>query len=340
MDTAKQSLSDAMREREAIEVSYRDNSIRKSSEPNLGPEEMMEKITSTTFNSKIIARLTRCKQAGRKVVKFKLDMDIQALYRSQPFIQVLLRLGHHVVTTSERKEGGGYVEIWKVFAVGHAPTLAELLKRRKMFVTKKGEPHLFLYGNSPRQLRLKGVVKCVPRLLGWLRTARIALTDPVADAHAEVAAAAVEASELDNEGKTAAERRADDQATRKRKVVEAVFADEDELVDGWRWFGIKKRRPEAKAYPMRIEAVHGDVFCFSVYARGTDNPMEIVQLLHRDEFDVVWQNADDDDPGFNDLWHGGDLERKYWHVLDTRFYENWTSDEDEEGEEGDSEDED
>lgn len=39
-------------------------------------------------------------------------------------------------------------------------------------------PRAYLYGRSFQHVRQRGVIKCVPRLLGWLRTARISIDDP------------------------------------------------------------------------------------------------------------------------------------------------------------------
>ncbi len=250
----------------------------------------------------------------------------------------LLRLGYHATVFTKDDPGNDRISL--SFA-GWAPKLHEAIHTREHAISggwDRGK--LVFYGNSPKQLRYKGLIKCVPRLLGWLRAARIALVDPHADALAEAAAAGVEASELDAAGTTVAERHAADQAGRKRKLVDAIHADEANVEEGCRWAGIKKRRPGARIRPMRIEAVHGDVFCFATHSGSTDAPNAIVELLHRDEFDVAWQTINVGAAAVGTPWNGRGLEPEYVWRRTADYYQHVHLDYDDEDDYEDDEDDD
>jgi hypothetical protein len=63
---------------------------------------------------------------------------------------------------------------------GHATKKKEVLRDEQRFVESDGTTRrfTFYYGRSFRQVRLRGLVKCIPRLLGWARIAKIRAMDP------------------------------------------------------------------------------------------------------------------------------------------------------------------
>lgn len=157
---------------------------------------------------------------------------------------------------------------------------------------------VMLNGTAPDQIRRRGLVKCVPRLFGWLRAARITLADPrrpgalerLADERAEAFApqttpphwAKKEGEEL--------------QRKRKRELVDALHADTNDVAKGARWSHIHERvnqisSLEGPSYKMmRVEALAGDHFVFQVAGDVRYQRAEYeVKVLHRDEFDVEHQ---------------------------------------------------
>jgi len=108
-----------------------------------------------------------------------------------------------------------------------------------MVCSKEGS---IVVGRSPRQVRLRAGIRCIPRLLGWLRAARIRIDDPtkhpeklvewVAEGDAILA--------LDGPLHTSDEAEAV-QAARKRAWRETAFALVCDVAGGARWARIRRR---------------------------------------------------------------------------------------------------
>ena len=90
----------------------------------------------------------------------------------------------------------------------------------------------------------------------------------------------------------------DEQETRKRKLVDALFADDDDVEKGCRWAGI--RGPglrSAMAVPtdyekegvvVRIDAVAGNHFVFQSPVLDDSQYGHATLVVERDELEVVW----------------------------------------------------
>ena len=163
-----------------------------------------------------------------------------------------------------------------------------------------------LRGTAPDQIRRRGLLKCVPRLLGWLRQARIALADPRrpgAVASLVKGLAATLAETHPPHWKSAAAEWAVEQASRKRKLAEALHASEDDRRKGVRWFNVQEHHGKSSASRageplvtnmMRIEALAGD-HCVFQRERQTQYLRELtyeVVVLHNDAFDIGTWDAE------------------------------------------------
>ena len=157
---------------------------------------------------------------------------------------------------------------------------------------------IMLHGTAPAQIRRRGLLKCVPRLLGWLRAARIALADPrrpgvlegLAAERAEALAETAPPHWANKEGEEL-------QRKRKRELVRALHSDARDVAKGARWSHIQEhseRENQVSIFGnplkkmMRVEALAGDHFVFQVesdvrYKRAAYE----VKVLHRDAFDVA-----------------------------------------------------
>ena len=291
VDSAIASLVDARRAQGASVARERSKGLRLADMPVLGLDELSGVMTNNAYLTHVVHSFAKAK-AGHDPYcwvgcsEAELDDDDWDGPRYDPreIVHPLLRLGIHVQVETERIDSDKLC-ILKLFVAGCAPSLRvvnDAIDRVAHGANDNGS--VFLYGNSPRQLRLKGVVKCVPKLLAWLRSARIALVDPAAEARADCTAVAAQAVDLDPMGRTEAEVRAREQDARKRKLVDAVYADDDDVANGCRWAGLVKRfgfgGGTGKAFPFRVCAVRGDIFCFQ--------NMSDTELAHRNEFEVAW----------------------------------------------------
>jgi len=157
---------------------------------------------------------------------------------------------------------------------------------------------IMLHGTAPAQIRRRGLLKCVPRLLGWLRAARIALADPrrpgalegLAEERAEALAETAPPHWANKEGEEL-------QRKRKRELVGALHADARDVAKGARWSHIQEHSERANQISifgkpwhkmMRVEALAGDHFVFQVegdvrYKRAAYE----VKVLHGDAFNVA-----------------------------------------------------
>lgn len=212
------------------------------------------------------------------------------------FITVFQRLGFQVIL---RLKVGGRTSTLALAKPGNAYKLSKRLDR--LFYTihtecpsfRKHTDVMYFYPRSFRQVRQAGVIKCIPRLLGWLREARISLNDPVK--HPEKLAEAAEEFERDMAaGATSLNRdskfcSAAKQNSRKRKLSQAQFAGDGEVKAGIRWAAIRKLNEE-KYKPMRVEAMVGDHFVFQAphVKRNPTSLESSVVVLHHDEFEIRW----------------------------------------------------
>ena len=115
--------------------------------------------------------LRRCKG----YIKFDIDMDDQL--NMVPFLR---RLGHSVHVMLKHSDEYEY-NVWNVCInhCGHALSLAEVIDDSITCRRMNKDHDVYFYGRTFRQSRQLAILKCIPRLLGWLRAARIELNDPV-----------------------------------------------------------------------------------------------------------------------------------------------------------------
>ena len=194
--------------------------------------------------------------------------------------------------------------------------LVDYLRRVEENTLKRGYA-MRLHGTAPEQCRRRGLLKCVPRLLGWLRAARIALADPrrpgAIEALAHERDTALTTTDPPHWRAEGAEE-ADTQASRKRKLVDALHASEDDRRKGARWFNVRERPAlhidnqgmPLLVRPMRIEGHCGGWhYVFQrqrKYQLHVETTYEVV-VLHHDAFDL--------EPWQADVWSITGCEREF-----------------------------
>ena len=208
------------------------------------------------------------------------QLEYDDLVSVVPFVR---RLGYPVILFSNEDQGHTFnIACATVqssdFILGKTNDFEEHVQR--------GAPYpIRLHGTSPEQIRRRGLLKCVPRLLGMLRAARIALANP--NRPGVLDAIANELDTIFDRHAPDRERNAAEQTGRKRKLAEALHASEYDTREGARWADIqvhdvaRASRLDAPVRPMRIEAVAGEHYIFQY----NDINYE-VRVLHRDAFDV------------------------------------------------------
>lgn len=290
-------------------------------------EELAREVASNPALGAIVARATLHQSlgfGGVDVIIAQLDqeLDRHALYdvgHQQHLVPFLQRLGFGVLCWSPITD-----TLVSLSFPGHAHRRrSELLdwQARTRGSARAGEMR-YVYPRSFAQVRMRGAIRCVPRLLGMLRAARLRLVNPAADARAACAAAQVDPSELDRLGRTAAEVRALEQDSRKRKLVDALHADEEDTDAGARWAGLVVQRARAGSnnpVPMRIAAVRDGFYCFATCKHARRDMGEVVLLKH-DEFDVAWQQ-NNQDPAVGTRWNGSGLEEEFQWRRDACYEE-------------------
>ncbi len=257
-------------------------------------EELAKELTTSPFLAAAACQGARIKHAGYGGVGiepaeftheedgYMKDLEYDEMVQAVPYMR---RLGYEVTLFSDFDDSCPFS---LNFVGDQFPPIHETEARLKAYA--RGEYSRFLihlHGTSPAQIRRRGLLKCVPRLLGWLRAARIALADPRRPG-------AMEALIQENEaGMASADpphwaNKPDVQQQRKRALVDAMHASEEDVAKGARWVGVHvkgRKLPKGRNRPMRIEAVAGDHFvfqapreeCFTTYT---------VEVLHRDAFEV------------------------------------------------------
>ena len=268
-------------------------------------EKLCEEMASNPWLAAVVRRVTQHKSWGDREANIftesftdnRLDVDQEgefdhySLDQSHAIVPYLRRLGYGVTLYSE----GMFPMVDDLpfsirtkfsFHPGHLQEFKTALTEHK----NHGTPYFAtLRGNSPRQIRGRGLVKCVPKLLGWLRQARITLADPSRPGAMDTLEAE-RAKELTDTTPPHWETAATEQSKRKRKLIDAIHADEDDVYNGARWASIQERgkvklcNGALEARPMRIEAIADDHFIFQKIKHG--NLYEVV-VVHRDAFDVA-----------------------------------------------------
>tara|TARA_Y100000389_G_scaffold22809_1_gene19504 strand:+ start:72 stop:1085 length:1014 start_codon:yes stop_codon:yes gene_type:complete len=156
-----------------------------------------------------------------------------------------------------------------------------------------------LCGTAPDQLGWRGLITAVVRFKVLLERARVRLADPRRPG-AQAALAAELATELAaSDPPHWAGKRAVVQDARKRKLVEALHADGEDVDRGARWANIHVNGERASGYHrwivpnafvnmMRAEAVAGDHFVFQQkkVSAHFETSYDVV-VLHRDAFEVA-----------------------------------------------------
>lgn len=160
-----------------------------------------------------------------------------------------------------------------------------------------------LRGTAPDQVRRRGLVRAVARFKILLERARVAVADPRRPG-AQAALAAERATVLaETEPPHWAAKEASEQASRKRKLVDAIHEETFDVQWGARWVNIhvngeskcnyelwhEGTDKEVRVNLMRVEAVAGDHFVFQKRRLIGDNPYEKFYdtvVLHRDAFRV------------------------------------------------------
>lgn len=215
------------------------------------------------------------------------NLEYNDLVAAVPYLR---RLGYTVVLFSDEDYSHPFkVGFRNQTGSNLAPSREDVLEH----ICYGGVFSIRMHGTSPKQIRRRGLLKCVPRLLGWLRQARIVLADPRREATA--AALAAERLTLFDSGSVERERVASVQIAKKRKLIDALHADEDDVAKGARWaniqeHGMKKRfcfTGASSATPMRIEAVVDNHFIFQRCVMHSTNYQHEVVTIHRDAFDVA-----------------------------------------------------
>jgi hypothetical protein len=222
------------------------------------------------------------------------EMSLFALRMVVPFVR---RLGYWVTITSKEETNFPF----QVGFAGHpnqlsgSPVAAE--SRLKAYARGEHDHYVIhLHGTSPMQIRHRGLLKCVPRLLGWLRLARIALADPRRPG-------AMAALIQENEAGMAEDypphwaSGEEVQRKRKREMADAVHGSKADTERGARWFKITEHGTYGRVAPVRVEAVAGDYFVFQHAGISFDRYW--VHVVHRDAFQVqswdrqlheIWRN--------------------------------------------------
>lgn len=239
-----------------------------------GPLPSAEELGAELVENPVLAALVAKSSTNARVGRYRVHVVLSGVglreaHCALPFLQ---RLGLGVQLATNDAYG-----LWFPVAIdapGRTPSRRHLVADERLS---------YLWPRSLRQVRMRGVLKSVPKLLALLRAARIRIVDPAADARAECAAATVRAVDLDALGRTAAEAHAAEQDDRKRALVAALFAPPEDVAAGARWAGIKRAGKVVE--PMRVQAIREQLFVFGPsYSHGSLEQ----RILHRDEFDVAW----------------------------------------------------
>ena len=245
-------------------------------------------------------------------------------------VPYLRRLGHTVVLFSDEEQSHPFNVGFQGQPCSYIPHLHEDFLEH----INCGEAYpIRMYGTSPAQIRRRGLVKCVPRLLGWLRQARINLADPrrpgaMDKLTAERAAELADTDPPHWDTETAVQNK------RKRELVDALHASEADRRKGARWFNVRERglvlrdnsgRPMT-GIPMRIDALAGGWHYVFQRERNyqflRQTTYEVI-VLHHDAFDLGPWSAD---------WN---LKRIEWEFA--RQFEDVEPDDEDEDEDGESE---
>ena len=268
-------------------------------------QELAEQLTGNRWLCAVVQQIVDdCPQSAPPVEGSRVIPDMfrdhelsnLAYHKLVAAVPYLRRLGYAVTLFSDESSHHPF----NVEFLGHPkPHLVDLQedlwKHARLEECEFGHPYeIRMHGTSPKQIRRRGLLKCVPRLLGWLRQARIALADPSRPG-AMAALAAEREAELADDAPPHWETEASVQGKRKRELVDALHASDEDVCKGARWADVRFSTDGVTddfVHPMRIEALAGDHFVFQHNLMGSNYRHEVV-VLHRDAFTVKpWPTQD------------------------------------------------
>jgi len=270
---------------------------RKLAEYNSGPEllptmeEVAHALVVNPWLAAVVHKAAQMKKLGytgtnMSPADFPHHEHLQALSYCQladfvvPFVR---RLGYQVTLYSVEENCLPF----SVGFVGHQFDPAHATESRlKAYARGEHSDYLIhLHGTSPMQIRHRGLLKCVPRLLGWLRSARITLADPRRPGAMAALIQANEAGMAEDYPPHWASG-AEVQRKRKREMVDAVHGEYENRASGVLWYKITEHGTfgPCRVFPVRVEAVAGEYFVFQRPYFSYDR-FHVV-ALHRDAFQV------------------------------------------------------
>ena len=147
--------------------------------------------------------------------------------------------------------------------------------------------------STNRLVRMRGIVKCVPRLLGWVRNARISLENPTKHPE-QLQLWVAEGDEMLASAENTLAKPCDEQAGLKRKWKDSLWCDDADRKKGARWAAIHIGPDHAKQPAVvyeknykhaRIEALAGTDHLVVNFARGI-HPRHIGATASLTAFDV------------------------------------------------------
>lgn len=143
-------------------------------------DELIDELGENTNLLRVLSALNEFQDGisllvSKGYIDFEIDMDVQL-----NMIPFLRRLGHSVNIMLKHSNEHEY-NVWNVCInhCGNAASLAEVLDDSSTCRRKNKDRNVYFYGRTYRQSRQLAILKCIPRLLGWLRAARIEVNDPV-----------------------------------------------------------------------------------------------------------------------------------------------------------------
>ena len=143
-------------------------------------DELIDELGENTNLLRVLSALNEFPDGiSLRVSKGYIDFEIDMVDQLN-MIPFLRRLGHSVHVMLKHSDEYEY-NVWNVCInhCGHASSLAEVIDDSITCRRKNKDHDHYFYGRTFRQARQLAILKCIPRLLGWLRAARIEVNDPV-----------------------------------------------------------------------------------------------------------------------------------------------------------------
>eukprot|EP00966_Prymnesium_polylepis_P067014 1555341-Prymnesium_polylepis.1 len=268
--------------------------------PLPSPERVLALLNTTNFRHLISGVLTLSGLTEKTI------HGIDDSECSDAHVAALQRVGHCVTRIDE------YTLV--VYARGYALTarqraLIDDHARKAEFEDSQECTTTVFYPRTVAIVRMRGLAKCVPRLLGWLRAARIVLDDPRRNPAALAKAMAEFEADMDrplHRIDKAASAAVEKQRSLKRRLHTAQFASPAETMQGVRWAGICIAGADGgERKRVRIRTVVDDVYVFETPDDGKSSPYSHdVLALRGDAFEVDWVQREA-------AWSGAGLEGAY-----------------------------